>query len=151
MTVRPMLPTDVDPVIEIADCLANAPRWSRDLYEAALNPHSAPQRLALVAEESSGRVVGFSVAALVLDEAELETIAVSPDRQRQGIARAMLQELCRRLAERGANKVILEVRESNVAAQNFYRSGGFEVIGHRPGYYIDPKEDAILMAISLRS
>ena len=151
MIVRPMLPIDVDRVIEIADSLEAAPRWPRDLYRAALNPGSAPHRVALVAEDARGRIVGFLVAAIVLEEAELETIGVTSDWQRQGAAKAMLQELFRDLEELGATKLHLEVRKSNAAAQSLYRWGGFEVIGSRASYYTDPKEDAILMSVFIAS
>jgi len=145
MNLRPMLLSDVDCVVAIADRLAEAPRWAREVYETAVRPGSAPRRVALVAEEESAYVIGFAIASVVLPEAELETMGVAHERQRQGIGRQLLDEMSRILDGLGVTKVTLEVRASNAAAQGLYRSRGFVPGGRRPSYYIDPKEDAIIM------
>ncbi len=149
MTIRPMQTSDVDRVLEIADNLAQAPRWAREVYETAIRPGSAPRRIALVAEEPALGIVGFTVASLVTPEAELETIGVAIARQRSGIGRQLLGETKRILGELGVTKVILEVRESNRAARQLYKAAGFDETGHRSSYYIDPKEDAIVMSLKL--
>lgn len=146
-----MRAADVDRVLEIAEGLPQAPRWARDIYEAAISQGSAPERLALVAEDISGEVVGFAVASLVVPEAELETIGVAEAWQRQGIGGHLVEEICRALGERGVTKVTLEVRRSNGAAQRVYRLHGFEELGVRPSYYADPKEDALVMGIELQA
>lgn len=149
MTIRPMLASDIDRVLEIADNLAQAPRWAREVYRTAIRPGSAPRRVALVAEEPIPGVVGFAVASVVMPEAELETIGVAAGRQRRGVGRRLLEEVGRILSGLGVTKVSLEVRESNRAARQLYRAAGFDEIGRRPGYYADPKEDAILMVLEL--
>jgi [ribosomal protein S18]-alanine N-acetyltransferase len=147
--IRPMGVADLDRVVEIADSLVQAPRWAREVYEAAVDSESTPRRVALVAEEPGVGVVAFAVASVVLHEAELETIGVAAARQRKGTGGVLLDEMSRSLAGLGVGRTILEVRESNATAQRLYRSHGFEEIGRRPSYYIDPKEDAILMAVFL--
>jgi ribosomal-protein-alanine N-acetyltransferase len=149
MIVRRMLAADIGRVIEIADGLPQAPRWSRDIYEAALNPESAPYRIALVAQDSGARVVGFLITSVVAPEAELETIGVATDCQRLGAARTLIREARGLLAGRGVTRVTLEVRESNAAAQQLYRSCGFVPIARRGSYYVDPKEDAVVMALQV--
>lgn len=147
MTIRPMQASDVDRVLEIAKSLTQAPRWPREMYETAVRPGGAPRRLALVAEEpESATVIGFAMASMVLPEAELETIGVSSESQRRGVGRRLLEEIGRILAGAGVTKVILEVRESNSAARRLYRAAGFDETGNRPSYYIDPKEDALIMS-----
>jgi len=140
-----MLHSDVDRVIAIADSLTQAPHWAREMYETAVRAGSAPRRIALVAEDESGTIVGFAVASMVLPEAELETIGVAVGRQRRGVGRRLLDEIGRSIQAWGATRVILEVRKSNGAARSLYRVAGFEETGLRPGYYADPKEDAVIM------
>lgn len=150
MTIRPMQALDVDQVMEIAESLVQAPRWARPAYETAIRPGTVPRRIALVAEEAqSGWVVGFAVASIVLPEAELETIGVATDRQRRGVGRRLLEQVCWVLGGLEVTKVNLEVRESNRAAQRLYESCGFVQTGHRPDYYADSKEDALIMSRTL--
>lgn len=146
IAIRPMELRDVDSVMAIAAGLAYAPRWDRATYEAALG--SNDRRIALVAEMSAA-MIGFAVASLVIPDAELETIGIATEWQGKGVGRQLLEALVQALRERGVTKVMLEVRDSNAAAQGFYRSHGFEESGGRTGYYIDPKEDAALMQLLL--
>jgi ribosomal-protein-alanine N-acetyltransferase len=53
----------------------------------------------------------------------------------------------RRVRERGAQEIFLEVRESNVGAQSVYLERGFSVIGRRRSYYSSPTEDALIMRL----
>ncbi len=144
-TIRPMNASDIDRVVEIADSLAEVPRWARETYESALHPASAPRRIVLVIElAESAPIVGFAVASLVLPEAELETIGVAAEWQRRGQRSQLLGEMERILRGLGVTKVTLEVRASNASAQCLYRSHGFSEIGRRQSYYSDPKEDALV-------
>lgn len=149
VSIRPMGQGDVDRVMAIAENLAHAPRWTREAYESALNLASEPRRIALVAEEVGQTVIGFAISLLVGPEAELETICVAEDWQRRGAGQQLLNALLQALRRENVTKVLLEVRTSNWAAQQLYRSGGFEEYGKRVGYYIDPKEDAVLLQRAL--
>jgi ribosomal-protein-alanine N-acetyltransferase len=161
-TIRPMRGSDVDQVVALADILPHAPRWAREMYEAALGPAGAPRRVALVAQKPGPgdeqgtaedtravEVVGFAIGAAVASEAELESIGVAPAWQRQGVGRSLLGELGRTLRALGVTRLTLEVRDSNTSAQKLYRTLGFEDAGLRRGYYSDPKEDAIVMSRAL--
>ena len=148
VAIRPMTGGDVDRVIEIAQSLAHAPPWEREAYESAIDWTHPLRRVALVAE-ISGAVTGFAVASLVIPDAELETIGIAAEWQGKGLGRQLLQALVQALREQDVTKVMLEVRDSNVAAQGLYRSHGFEDSGRRSGYYADPKEDAVLMQLFL--
>ena len=93
----------------------------------------------LVAEEAG--LLGYVVLAQAGDVVDLERIAVRPDRQRAGIASALLDAALREVAP---DRVLLEVRADNEAAVAFYRRSGFEEIGRRRRYYRDGT-DALVM------
>jgi len=89
-----------------------------------------------------GTVAGFLVWRRVAeDEYEILNLAVAPEFRRQGIARALLMPLLRL----GGGQIFLEVRESNRAAQLFYKSLGFQEVSTRVRYYEGPVESAIVM------
>jgi len=148
--VRRMSPADLERVRTIGESLADAPHWPLTAYQAALHPQGEPRRIALVAETAeSGAVVGFAVVSLVGPQAELETLAVAADGQRQGVGRKLFAALLDELRGTGAQEIILEVRASNHPALGLYRALGFVVTGKRPRYYADPVEDAVLMELRL--
>lgn len=91
-------------------------------------------------------VVAMLVYWLVLDEAHVATVAVHSGLRRRGLGRLILRRALEEAAGRGAKVAYLEVRESNTAAQELYRSFGFEVTGRRPRYYVT--EDAVLMTLN---
>ena len=145
-----MTPADLDRVMEIAESLKEAPQWPRSAYLAALDPEAAPRRIALVGEEPAAcMVAGFAVASLLPPEAELEIIAVAPTAQRRGLARQLFFSLATELRTAEVVGVMLEVRATNQPALELYRRLGFVETGHRPRYYHDPVEDAILMCLRL--
>ncbi len=81
----------------------------------------------------------------MVDEIHIATIATHPDFRRQGIARRLLSHTLLHAMDEGARSSFLEVRESNLAAQEMYRQFGYEATGRRKRYYKDNDEDAILM------
>ena len=147
--IRPMRPADVERAVQIAAQLDRAPHWPEDVYRRMLDGQSTPRRTALVAEIPGGAVVAFVIVALVTPEAELESIAVAPEWQRQGLARALWGALVAELIAPGVTVVHLEVRAGNLPAQALYRKLGFAESGQRRGYYADPVEDAVLYRIDL--
>ncbi|CUW43534.1 ribosomal-protein-alanine acetyltransferase [Brucella vulpis] len=78
---------------------------------------------------------GFVLARLVVGEAEILTIAVSRDVQRQGVGRMLMDGVLRHLYQERAETLFLEVDEANIAAQALYRRLGFQKVGDRPAYY----------------
>jgi ribosomal-protein-alanine N-acetyltransferase len=148
IAVRSMHAEDLDRVLAIAVALPTAPHWSRQVYLDLLNPSAHPPRLALLAE-FAGRIAGFAILSILGPEAELESIAVAPEAQRQGVGRALLHAAFSASLSAGAATLLLEIRASNTSAAALYRQTGFRETGRRPGYYTDPKEDAILMARDL--
>ena len=94
-------------------------------------------------------VVGFCNYWLVHDEVHLLNIAIAPARRRQGLARRLMDELLDFARRHECTTVILEVRKSNRAAIELYHSYGFEAVGLRPRYYVEDREDALVMSLSL--
>ena len=148
--IRRMTVADLDCVLAIAEKLQQAPHWPQSAYLDAINPESTPRRIALVAEgPQPGAIPGFAVASFLPPQAELETIAVAPEGQRQGLGRHIFLALAAELKAAGVGELLLEVRASNRPALAFYRALGFVETGVRAGYYADPIEDAVLMRLAL--
>ena len=101
--------------------------------------------------DTEGEMVAFAVTQVVLDEATLFNIAVSPDHQRRGLGRALLEHLISELENRAVTTLWLEVRASNQAAIALYESLGFNEATVRRNYYptTEGREDAIVMALPL--
>jgi [ribosomal protein S18]-alanine N-acetyltransferase len=148
--IRRMTAADLDRVIEIAESLKQAPQWTQAAYESALIPGALPRRVVLVADGADfGGLVGFTVTRLTPPEAELESIAVAAERQRQGVGRKLFESLAAELRREQVRDVLLEVRASNHQAQALYHALGFAETGRRSRYYADPIEDAVQMALRL--
>jgi ribosomal-protein-alanine N-acetyltransferase len=91
------------------------------------------------------RLVAFAGLWLMADEAHVTTFAVHPDWRRRGIAQRLMVALVELSLEIGAQRMTLEVRAGNEAAQALYRRFGFIDVGRRPRYYTDDNEDALIM------
>ncbi len=141
---RPMRPEDLERVVEIQRS-AFAHPWSRELIARELAHEWSSVLLAVEPADGGEAVVGVVVFWLVHDEVHVLNVAVAPEARRRGVARALMHEAERRGAERGARLATLEVRRSNDAALELYRSLGYRRVGVRPRYYAEEGEDAIVM------
>lgn len=118
--------------------------WSVELFQAALD---SPNTSVLLAQGEDGSVLGYAVLSVVLDEGNLDNIAVAPQARRQGVADALLSALTGFGREHLAC-LMLEVRASNAPAMALYEKHGFAAVGRRKNYYEAPREDAILMTLT---
>ncbi len=91
-------------------------------------------------------IVGYGGFWCSAREAHISTIAVHPRLRRKGIGQLILMAMIEKARNLGADHITLEVRASNLVAQNLYRKYGFQVLGRRRKYYSDSKEDAVVMA-----
>lgn len=82
-----------------------------------------------------GDARGFVLIRAIADEAEILTIAVRPSARRQGLGKTLVEKAIVASAAAGAERMFLEVAESNAAAIALYRSCGFEPVGLRKNYY----------------
>lgn len=90
-------------------------------------------------------IVGYCGFWIAAQEAHVSTIAVDPKHRGEGIGQLLLITAIEKALELNATLVSLEVRVSNSVAQNLYRKYGFKVVGRRPRYYSDNREDALIM------
>ena len=115
--------------------------WSRSMFAGEL---SKPSSICLGAFEDPA-LVGYLITSRYVDAWHVMNVAVAPDRQRRGIASALLGRLFELTAEDDRRGYTLEVRVSNAAAISLYERLGFESRGVRRGYYTDNREDALIM------
>lgn len=144
--ILPLMPRHIPQIARIEQLCFPDP-WSEALLESELD---APLARYFVYEEE-GRVLGYIGTRMIFDACEIANVAVDPAHRRKGIALTLyraLEEECRR---RKIIQLDLEVRESNLGAQEFYRFCGFANVGKRRNYYESPREDAILMRRLLES
>lgn len=115
--------------------------WSEKALAEELSNSNAVFRVALI----DGEVAGYVGMLHVLDEGDICNVAVFDRFRRKGVASALIQHLVDYGVENQLSFITLEVRESNIGAQKFYETMGFETIGVRKNFYDNPKEHAILM------
>jgi len=144
LTIRKMTLDDIPAVIDLDQKSFSLPWPERSFrFEMTDNPASR-----CWVAELDDKVVGMIVVWLLVDEAHVATLATHPDFRRQGVAKSLLAHALLHLIEEGAQSSFLEVRESNLAAQEMYRKFGYEEAGRRRRYYRDNDEDAILMNLN---
>ena len=85
--------------------------------------------------DQDDKLAAFAIVSVAADQAEILTIATAESARRQGLGRAILDDVTAKLRERGTRELFLEVAEDNPAALALYRDTGFQPIGRRPGYY----------------
>ncbi len=124
-------------------CFPSDP-WSESVYRAALDN---PAVAILLAQGEDGALLGYAVLSTVLDEGNLDNIAVAPEARRNGVADALLSALTA-FGREHLTCLMLEVRASNAPAIALYEKHGFTAVGRRKNYYDAPREDAILMTLS---
>lgn len=96
-----------------------------------------------------GEIIGYAGFWRVIDEGHITNIAVNPSFRRNGIASALLSRIIREGYDSHLIFFTLEVRKSNSAAQELYKSFGFKPLGARKAYYHEPLEDAVIMTLML--
>lgn len=151
--VRRMMLADLDEVVRIEREIYPFP-WTPGNFRDSLRAGY----LCWVMTEShdtvcNQRLIGYCVMMQVLDEAHLMNLSVSAAMQRRGHGRRLLLWLMELASARGAHGMFLEVRPSNHAALELYRTLRFERVGLRRNYYPNGgrgREDAVVMRCELR-
>jgi len=133
----------VDPVrLAAIHAEAFAAAWDR----ATLSELLASPGVFAVAEED-----GFILIRVVVDEAEILTLAVQPSARRAGLGARLVEAAVVRAAALGAERMFLEVAEGNAAARALYARSGFVEMGRRRGYYSHAdgrREDALTLVLN---
>lgn len=133
---------DIDAIARVENACFSTP-WSID----AIKHEICENKLAdfMIACDEENNIVGYIGIWTLLDECQINKIAVLPEKRKLGFGKAILNHVLEFTRDIGVKNWYLEVRESNTAAQALYRSAGFSSVGTRMNYYINPVEDAVLM------
>lgn len=132
--------SDLEGVYEVSS-LSLKETWSLNSIEKELNNKLATYIVCL--EDS--KVLGFAGSWLIASEGQITNVAVHPNSRGKGIGKYLMEKLIFVLKNKGCTDITLEVRKSNIIAQNLYKSLGFKQEGIRKNFYEDNKEDAIIM------
>jgi ribosomal-protein-alanine N-acetyltransferase len=146
ITIEPISSGDLDSVVAIErECGLST--YGVERYLKLLSDRSS---LMLVAIESGlearwRHVVGLFSASVVIDEVQIDNVAVLERFRRKGIASSLITEGLSIAYQRGARSAVLEVRSANLPARLLYERHGFLISGIRRDYYHDPSDDALIM------
>ncbi len=154
--IEPMRLDDLDTVAAI-ESVVSAPAWTRQMFESELTQNQFAMFFVARGGTRSGQnsgsapspLCGYVGCWIVFEELHLLNVVTHPDWRRRGIATRLVQAAFDQAASRGAVRALLEVRESNQSAREFYARLGFRSIARRPGYYTQPSEDAVMMSLEL--
>jgi [ribosomal protein S18]-alanine N-acetyltransferase len=91
-------------------------------------------------------IIGLFSGEVVVDELQIDNLAVAEQWRRQGIGEALLKSALSQASGLGAREATLEVRSANATARAFYVKEGFTPVGLRRRYYANPPDDALLLS-----
>ena len=147
LNYEPMQQADLADVLALEESVYPHP-WSMSNFVDSLNSNYE----AWVLRDQNGALLGYFLLMAIVDEAHLLNVAVSAERQGQGLGRFLLNQAVACSRGLGMTSVLLEVRPSNERALKIYERYGFKQIGRRKGYYPaadQQREDAIVMRFGI--
>lgn len=144
LVIRPMTYADLDEVVRLEKMCFGLGAWSKGAFASELKRE--PQSYFAVAC-INGVLVGFAGWRWEGENAHITNIAVHPKMRGRKIGELLLRTILEEAVRRGLNSSILEVRKSNIVAQNLYHKFGYKVIAIKRGYYQFPLEDAVVMKL----
>ena len=135
---------DLDGIYEVEKDAFPIP-WPISSFEEELKNILATYLVAKI----DNKIVGYIGMWFVMDECHITNIAVHSEYRKKGIASTLISEMLKLCTEHETTYIMLEVRASNVPAQNLYSKFGFTEEVIRKDYYKNPdntREDAIVMS-----
>lgn len=138
MIIKELNERDIPAVAELERLSFSKP-WSEESIRDSFNSASCRFYIA-----ETDKIVGYIGVSIAADEGYILNVAVHPDYRGQGIGKALVSCLIERYGDI-LSFITLEVRPSNTAAVNLYKSLGFEKVGERKNYYSNPAENALLL------
>ena len=138
MEIVEMRTADCRELAELDKICFSTPWSERSFLEEAKN-----ELATYLLAKADDKIVGYCGFWRVSGEAQVTNIAVLPEYRRQKIAQSLVEKMIELCAE--DEQIILEVRESNIAAISLYEKLGFIKAGIRKRFYRDPDEDGITM------
>lgn len=143
--VRWMIRRDMAEVLQVEAESFEFP-WSEEEFVRCLRQRNC---IGMVAEWKD-RVVGYMIYELHKNRLHILNFAVAESHRRQGVGRRMIAKLVGKLTPQRRSRILLEVRETNLGAQVFFRSQGFKAVSVLRDYYDDTTEDAYVMQFRCR-
>ena len=140
--IRWMIRRDMPEILEIEDRSFEFP-WSEEDFIRCLRQRNC---IGMVAE-CDDRIVGFMIYELHKNRLHILNFAVHPNFRHQGDGTQMAHKLIGKLSHQRRTRILLEVRETNLPAQLFFRDAGFRAISVLRDFYEDTVEDAYLMEL----
>ncbi len=140
ITFRKMTADDAEQVAEIDFKSFSVPWKMTDYWR-----YAQEKNIEAVVGEIDKKIVAYAAAFVAFEESEVFKIAVEPEMRGLGIGTKIFAELIESVKKRGATKITLEVRPSNISAIKLYENFGLTSIGKRKNYYTNPTEDALIM------
>lgn len=140
--ISKMQKSDVDGVFNIEETVHPNHHWSKDAFYNELNNNLASY---FCVKNDNDFLTGYIGLWKIIDEAHITTLAVHPDFQNLGLAKALIIRAVEDCYKSMIKYITLEVRESNIPAINLYKKFLFDAIGMRKKYYQDNNENAIIM------
>jgi ribosomal-protein-alanine N-acetyltransferase len=119
--------------------------WTEEDFLRCLRQRNC---IGMVAEEGE-KVVGFMIYELHKAKLHILNFAVHPRCRRVGVGAQMVAKLVSKLSSHRRTRITLEVRETNLGAQLFFRSQSFKAVRVLRAFYEDSGEDAFLMQYRL--
>jgi ribosomal-protein-alanine N-acetyltransferase len=119
--------------------------WTEEDFLACLRQRNC---IGMVAEHEN-RVIGFMIYELHKTRLHILNFAVASSFRRLGVGAQMIEKLINKLSQQRRQEIVLEVRETNLAAQKFYQSQGFRAVSVLRSHYADSAEDAYVMQYRL--
>ena len=144
--IRWMIRRDMEDVLRIENSGFEFP-WSEEDFIRCLRQRNCIG----MAAEHDDQVVGFMIYELHKSRLHLLNFAVAPELRRSRVGSQMINKLVGKLSPQRRTKIMLEVRETNLAAQLFFRDCGFRAVSVLRGYYDDSPEDAYVMQYRCKS
>jgi len=140
LTIERMREEDLEEVLRIENESFSDP-WRKECFLEDIHKEFTCPAVAKIGEE----LVGYTCLWRIEDELQIANIAVDKGYRRKGIAQKLIEWIIQQGLKQNCRTVLLDVRESNLVALEFYRKFGFEEIGRRKNYYRYPVENAIIM------
>lgn len=143
---RRMTAADLNTVVAIEEAIYPHP-WTRGNFSDSV---ASGYHCWIV--ECGGAVAGYAVVMIAEGEAHLLNLSLAGPWQRQGIGRELLAFVMKLARDYGGERILLEVRPSNMAARSLYAAAGFTEIATRRAYYPagDAREDAVVLQLELQ-
>ena len=143
--IRWMIRRDMPQVLAVETDSFEFP-WCEEDFLRCLRQRNC---IGMVAERDD-RVIGFMIYELHRSRLHILNFAVCAQARRLGVGTQMISKLIGKLSAQRRNRILLEVRETNLAAQLFFRASGFRAVSVLRDFYEDTTEDAYLMQYRYR-